>query len=310
MLLSSSLFAAEANLQTRLSKLERMVDNRGLINILNEMEDLQREVRELRGEIEQQAYTIDQMKKRQQSLYDDLDQRIQTGQNESFIRTEENFSQEQSEVENIDQKEQPSSLPLTAITTDVTEAPGTIPIIEEPDVLPTNKTRTISSIQPVETYVAQQKTEANSSTSERPSQTRDKSEQTSKMVAGSNEESNYSEAFNLLKQGHHDKAVDKFRTFLQEYPGSDYADNAQYWLGESFYAKHKFETAIDEYKELLSRYPNSGKVSHAQLKIGYCYDELGQTDFAQGELEDLIARYPGTSAASLAEERLALIRSH
>jgi len=289
--ISSHVFAEEADLQSRLSKLERMVDNRGLVDILNEVESLQQEVRELRGEVEQQAYIIDQMKNRQQNG--------QGSQSEPVAKREEYPQQDQPEIEPVavDQPDFSNDLPI--------ETPAT----ESPDQFSTNKPESTSSIKPVETYVAQQKTEGAPPTAESSSSSTDTPEQSSEMAAGSNEESSYSEAFTLLKQGQHDKAVDNFRTFLQQYPSSQYADNAQYWLGESFYTRRKFETAITEYKALLSQYPDSGKASHAQLKIGYCYDELGQSDFAQGELEDLVARYPGTSAASLAEERLAQIRS-
>ena len=304
-LISGPILAGEEELQARLSKLERMIDNRGLVDILNEMEGLQREVRELRGEIEQQAYIIDQMKKRQQSLYDDLDQRLQTGQGrqiEPVTKMEEDPQQDQPRIEPVaieyDQPELSNDLPVDVETPAIKK---TVPVPSA------NKPSTSSSIKPVETYVAQQ--ENNSSTVEDSSPSENAPEQTAEIAPDSNEENSYSEAFTLLKQGQHKDAVENFRTFLQQYPSSQYADNAQYWLGESFYTRRKFEMAITEYKTLLSQYPDSGKASHAQLKVGYCYHELGQTDFAQGELEDLIAQYPGTSAASLAEERLTLIRS-
>ena len=302
LLTSHSLYAgaSEEEIQSRLSKLERMVDNRGLLNLLEEIEGLKQEVRELRGEIEQQAYTIDQMKKRQQNLYDDLDQRLQSGNGEQRDVTETRQVNQQQELE--------AKPPETMVQED---QPEISPVIENPEHISHRNTETSASIQPVETYVASQRrgnSQVVDSGSDSPHVT-EFPKQGSDTTTGSDEESRYSEAFNLLKQGQHDKAVDRFRAFLQQYPGSQYADNAQYWLGESFYAKRKFKTAIKEYKKLLSQYPDSGKASHAQLKIGYCYDELGEKDFAQGELEDLIARYPGTSAASLAEERLALIRS-
>ena len=326
-LISGHVFAEEADLQERLSKLERMVDNRGLLNILKEMESLQQEVRELRGEVEQQAYTIDQMEKRQKNLYNDLDQRLQSGQNSE---------QSESVVEVVEDQPQPREQPKVApmpVEEDLLgDLPEDISVAEKPVQLPdskpesnSNKSGNSSSVQPVETYVAKQKNPnsptENSSVNQPQTDLPDsdpapsnnqvnQADQSTETTAGSaDEEGRYSEAFTLLKQGHHDKAVKSFRDFLQQHPNSKYADNAQYWLGESYYAKRRFEEAITEYKELLNRFPDSGKASHAQLKVGYCYDELGQADFAQGELEDLIARFPGTSAANLAEERLAQIRT-
>lgn len=309
-LISTAAPAGEAgsDLQSRITKLERAVDNRGLLNILNELQNLQQEVRELRGEVEQQAYIIEQMKKRQQNLYNDLDQRISgTSPNdgEQEIQPEEVVVPKKTAAE-ISAKE--------AEIVEGNDAPSIEISVRKKAAVESSNTGSAngsSAIQPVETYVAN---------SEKPSQTKKNQtdqnidpatgypEQASQVNAGSNEEDSYSEAFTLLKQGQHEKARGQFRAFLKQYPDSQYADNAQYWLGEAYYAKRDFESAIKEYKLLLSHYPDSGKVSHAQLKIGYCYDELGQKDYARGELEDLISRYPGTSAANLAAERLSQIQ--
>ena len=294
LLISSSLSAGEADLQSRVAQLERTLDGRGLLNILNELESLQQEVRELRGEVEQQTYTIDQMKKRQQNLYDDLDQRLPNPQGTSPDETAQISDESQPPAPVISPESPPVVPPAQAeqMTTETVDS----------------STKKSSSIVPVETYVAKPSTDENKTAATDPDPQSSYPQAQPEMEVGSDEENSYSEAFTLLKQGQHDKAVRQFRNFLQQHPGSQYADNAQYWLGEAYYAKRKFKTAIKEYKTLLRQYPDSGKASHALLKIGYCYDELGQKDFAQGELEDLIARYPGTSAANLAEERLALIR--
>lgn len=51
--------------------------NRGLLDLLNQIESLQREVRALRGEIEEQGHRLQQLEKREQDLYGDLDRRLQ-----------------------------------------------------------------------------------------------------------------------------------------------------------------------------------------------------------------------------------------
>ncbi len=52
--------------------------NQGLFDLLNQVESLQREVRALRGELEEQDHRLQQWEKRQQELYGDLDRRLQT----------------------------------------------------------------------------------------------------------------------------------------------------------------------------------------------------------------------------------------
>ncbi len=112
----------------------------------------------------------------------------------------------------------------------------------------------------------------------------------------------------MLKQAQYDQAIKAFNQFLANHPDSQYADNAQYWVGEATYVMQDYETAITEYEKLLTKYPDSQKTTHALLKIAYSLNELGQLDEAQRRLEDLKQRYPGTTAGRLAEEKLKQIR--
>ncbi len=70
--------AAPAPLTTeqRLERLERMLDNQGLVDLLMRLEALQAEVQRLRGEVEVQTHTIEALKKRQRELYLDIDRRL------------------------------------------------------------------------------------------------------------------------------------------------------------------------------------------------------------------------------------------
>ena len=123
------------------------------------------------------------------------------------------------------------------------------------------------------------------------------------------EKADYDKAFNLLKQTQYAQAIKEFNQFLTSYPGSQYADNAQYWMAEANYVTQQYESAMKEYEKLIVQYPDSQKIAHAQLKIGYCYYELGQLDEAQRRLEELKQRYPDTTAGRLAEEKLKQIRT-
>ena len=114
----------------------------------------------------------------------------------------------------------------------------------------------------------------------------------------------YRDAFGLLKAGKYDESIEAFNLFLLDHPNSEYADNAQYWLGETYFVKQEYTAAIDEYRKLITNFPASKKQSHAMLKIGYSYQRLGELENAQAVLKDLQTRYPGTTAARLAAERI------
>ncbi len=292
------------DLAGRVARMENMLENRGILNILNEVETLNNEVRQLRGQVEEQAYTIKQMQQRQQSLYDDLDSRIRGGDAATG-------DQDPSPIVDANPIQQ-GTMNEATITPEVVEAADISSEIVTDTAPPVNT----GGIQPVETYQSTPNAAVQTGaepidtmTPQNPAPIAPTEVQATTEANPDQAESDYAMAFSLLKEGKHEESVTQFRTFLQNHPNSDYADNAQYWLGESFYARRQYQAALTEYEQLLRNYPDSGKASHAQLKIGYCNDELGNTDLAQGELEDLIARYPGTSAAQLADERLNMIRS-
>lgn len=122
------------------------------------------------------------------------------------------------------------------------------------------------------------------------------------------EQADYQAAFNLLKEARYDEAAKALTAFMATYPQGSYSDNAQYWLGESYYVTRKFPQSLSEFQQLVKRYPSSQKYTHALLKIGYIEDELGNRDEAKRVLEDLVKRFPSSAAAGLAKKRLARLR--
>jgi tol-pal system protein YbgF len=118
------------------------------------------------------------------------------------------------------------------------------------------------------------------------------------------EQQAYRAAFDLLKGGQFNEATTALTQFLSDYPNGRFADNAQYWLGESYYVSRQFDPALQAFQALLTTYPDSPKRSHALLKIGFIHDEQGRPDQARAVLTDLVQQYPQSTAASLAEKRL------
>jgi tol-pal system protein YbgF len=114
----------------------------------------------------------------------------------------------------------------------------------------------------------------------------------------------YRAAVELVKAGSHAEAIDGLRAFLRKYPRHDYADNAQYWLGEAFYAQKDYPHALGEFRNVIETYPRGNKVPDALLKVGYCYSALGQGDKARAVLEQVVNLYPKTEPAALATKRL------
>ena len=118
----------------------------------------------------------------------------------------------------------------------------------------------------------------------------------------------YSAAFELLKEGRYARSITAFETFLEQYPDSQYADNAQYWMAEANYVSREYKTALTEFERLIARHPDSTKIPGARLKIGYVYYELKNWPEARASLEKVVKLYPDTSVAKKAKERLARMK--
>ena len=114
----------------------------------------------------------------------------------------------------------------------------------------------------------------------------------------------YRAAVELVKSGKTTEAVAALRVFLTRYPRHEYADNAQYWLGEAFYASKDYQHALLEFRATIETYPRGNKVPDALLKVGYCYSALGQSDKARAVLEQVVNLYPKSEPAALAAKRL------
>jgi tol-pal system protein YbgF len=123
-------------------------------------------------------------------------------------------------------------------------------------------------------------------------------------VPGGSDRDNYQAAFELLKEQRYEPAAMAFQQFLVSFPDSQLADNAQYWLAESYYVTDRFEDGLKQFEVVINQFPRSRKVPDALLKIGYCNYELQRWDAARTALQKVQEDYSDTTAARLAEQRI------
>jgi tol-pal system protein YbgF len=121
---------------------------------------------------------------------------------------------------------------------------------------------------------------------------------------GADDKAAYQAAFALLKDAQYDRAIGAFQKFLLAFPGSQLADNAQYWLGEAYYVNKSFPEAQNAFQRVVDKYPQSRKRPDALLKIGFCQYESKQFDLAKATLSQVSAQFPDTPAGHLAQQRL------
>lgn len=117
----------------------------------------------------------------------------------------------------------------------------------------------------------------------------------------------YDQAYTLFHEKRYESAEAEFERFLELHPGSDLADNAQFWIGECRYARGDYDAALAAFTATVARYPEGNKVADALLKAGKTLEALGDRERARETYEEVRRRYPGSAAAALADERLAAL---
>lgn len=117
-------------------------------------------------------------------------------------------------------------------------------------------------------------------------------------------QSAYDHAFDTLKGGNYAAAVMQFQQFLQDYPNNNLDDNAQYWLGESYYVMRDYDHAAAAFRTVGDKYPQSRKAPDALLKLGYTQIDQQKNDEGRATLQLVLQRFPMSDAAKLAMERL------
>ena len=118
------------------------------------------------------------------------------------------------------------------------------------------------------------------------------------------ETQDYEAALNQFKAGKYKEAAVSFAAYAQKYPDSSLAPNAQYWLGNAWYAQRNCKRAIEAQSVVTAKYADSAKAPDAWLAISTCQQEMGNPTGAKRSLETVLSKYPGTPAADTARERL------
>ncbi len=114
----------------------------------------------------------------------------------------------------------------------------------------------------------------------------------------------YIDALSSYQNGDFMGAIDAFEMLISNDSQNDYADNAQYWIGESYYALDEYSKAIEAFRKVM-QFNDSNKAEDAQLKIGYSYLNSGDKARGYNELERLLDMFPESSYREKVKQILA-----
>ena len=118
----------------------------------------------------------------------------------------------------------------------------------------------------------------------------------------------YDRALALYREGKFEDAIEGFQAFLKDYPKSDRADNAQFWVGECYMNLKQYEKAILAFQEVIKKYPRGNKVPNALLRQAMAFLEIKDTTSSKLLLRKIIKNYPRSSEAEIARRKLATLK--
>ncbi len=130
--------------------------------------------------------------------------------------------------------------------------------------------------------------------------------------AQGDEARSYEEAFRSFRQAEYRAAIDQFRAFLQNHPSSDYADNALFWLGESYFRVGEFEQAVLTFEDVTKKHPSGNKVPDALYRQGVALLELGKREpeeksyrsAAREVFQRIVSEHPSSERVPEARQQL------
>ncbi|NOQ76385.1 MAG: tol-pal system protein YbgF, partial [Methylococcaceae bacterium] len=218
-----------------------------MYEVLGRLEQLQLEVQQLRGVVEDQSQTIVDLKKRQGNIYSDLDLRLQ---------------ELSSKTGHLKSAEAGQKTPAAAVA-------SVSPAVKQP----------VEVVKPV---VVNE----------------------SKVPSIVSEKDRYQTAYEMLRNGHNNRAIKQFKAIILASPKGEFADNSQYWLGEAYKVNQNLISAKEAFLKVVTDYVGSPKVPDALLKLGYIEFEMNNMAEARDYLTQITVAHPDTTAAHLATKKL------
>lgn len=264
----------QQTVDARVAKLEESLKSQPLLDLFTQIESLKTELNKLRGQIEVLNNTAENTAKRQRDMYLDLDTRLTR----------------------FEQQGGPAA---------VTPAPAAAPAVAPPPAAAATPAgqKPAAAVAAVTAAAAAQK----------PAAAAAPAAPAAPAVAGAAadppadpaaETRNYEAAQSQRRLGNYQGAIVAFQNFIRQYPRSNLAPRAQYWIGDSYFNLRDFKLAIAAQQALIKTYPDSPTVPDAMLNIASSQIEMGETIAGRKSLEELVGRFPISDAADKAKRRL------
>ncbi len=238
------------------------------VQTLGKLNALEAELQSLRNTLEQQQFELDNLKQRQQDLYQSADQRLQ--QIESTSRSNGGYAVKNPGLSDAVGSQGGYQQPDAQVGGQIgVEAPL------DGAIVPGGGSPTTASVVP-----------------------------SGSGPITIDQQGLYDQGFDLLKESRYQDAIGSFQQLVDAYPDSTLADDSLYWIGEANFVNRQYESAINAFEQVAMRYPSSDRVPEAMLKVGYVQYDMGAYDEAKVTFTEVVSRYSDHPVAISAKSRL------
>jgi len=117
-------------------------------------------------------------------------------------------------------------------------------------------------------------------------------------------ETTYTNAYRDYLGGKYDLAMQEFSDYLKYFSNTQFAPNAQYYIGDIYYKKADYNNALQAFDAVLEHYSDNNKTPDAHYMKAMSLLGVGKNDAAAREFRDVITRYSDTEIAAKAKARL------
>ena len=259
--------------------------NKGVIELMNQIETLSADLNRLRGELEVVRNGLDNAQRRQRDMYLDLDtrlRRLEGGPGENAQKQDKQAAELDARIKRLEE--------AAANRPDTQDFDARLKRLESMTAPGTTGNNGLAQPTPPAPPAA--------AAVQRPAAP----------AEGGTARRAYDSALNVYRSGDYQGAIAAFEAFVKRYPRDPLAPNAQYWIGDAWFNLRDFRAAANAQQTLISNYPDSPKVPDAMLNLSSAQIALGDSQAARKTLEDVVARYPQTDAAEKARQRLAKLK--
>jgi tol-pal system protein YbgF len=118
----------------------------------------------------------------------------------------------------------------------------------------------------------------------------------------------YRGALMLFGRGKLAESRAAFQQVFDADPSGELADNALFWIGETYFAARDYQSAMRYYTRVTKEYADQNKAPDALFKLGIAFEKTGDLAMARKAFQDVIARYPYSAPSASAKLELQRIK--